>query len=66
MYMYMYVHTRLYFTDVDCRLVAYEELYRKMKAQSVEDYKAALKEQVYSGCAHCLPTFPYTYMHNTG
>ena len=32
------------------RLAAYEELYRKMKAQTVEDYKCALKEQVHCTC----------------
>lgn len=32
---------------VQFRLAAYEELYRRMKAQAVEDYRAALKEQVH-------------------
>ena len=30
------------------RLATYEELYRRIKAQAVENYKAALNEQVYT------------------
>ena len=40
---------------VQFRLATYEELYRKMKAQTVEDYRAALKEQV-----HCTWQVQYS------
>lgn len=40
-------------------LAAYEELYRKMKAQSMEDYKAALNEQVMDIWVHVLVVCMY-------
>ena len=35
-----------------CRLAAYEELYKRMKVQAVDDYKGALNKQVWTDRTH--------------